>query len=365
MQYWKTYQKDIISTCLNMACEQKIRFTIWQIKAGGTRVTFPAELIEASQQNCRIKIIDDEKLEFVKGEPFYAHIESLDIIFKRENYNLVGTYLDFSLPSDLQVFEKRQTKRFYYKYQDHKNITFCSTIKDSNNEPEFKISSFIVDISTSGAGLVLGKEHIDKIKAGDDLLLEDITDQKLPTPFKVKISYIRPYQSNEIDMYKIGIAFNDQLDSISYKSITSLIEIKQIKTQGLRPDQYCGLDEEGQINTLNNIEVKNKVLAVNIKDNIEYLDRLRYMTVQMKVGFLKTVNQDVLAVALRLSSKELIYELFSELTDTMQEEFLDKLNQQRPASAVCKAQDEIIKIIRDKEATGEIMLDPKAFVTYV
>ena len=98
---------------------------------------------------------------------------------------------------------------------------------------------------------------------------------------------------------------------------------------------------------------------------MEYLDQLRYMTTQMKVEFLKTVNQDLLAVALRLSSKELIFELFSELTQTMQKEFLEKLQQERPASAICKAQDDIVKLVREKENKGEIVLDPKAFVTYV
>ena len=89
------------------------------------------------------------------------------------------------------------------------------------------------------------------------------------------------------------------------------------------------------------------------------------MTTQMKVDFLKTINQDLLAVALRLSSKELVYELFSEVTVNMQDEFLDKLERERPASAICKAQDQIIAQIRQMVSLGEIVLDPKAFVTYV
>ena len=72
-----------------------------------------------------------------------------------------------------------------------------------------------------------------------------------------------------------------------------------------------------------------------------------------------------MAIALRLSSKELIYDLFSEVTERMQEEFLEKLQNEKPASAVCKAQDEIVKVMREKEKNGEIVLDPRAFVTYV
>ena len=63
----------------------------------------------------------------------------------------------------------------------------------------------------------------------------------------------------------------------------------------------------------------------------------------MKVGFLKSINHELLAVALRLSSKELVYELFSEVSMNMKDEFLDKLQDEKPASVVCKAQDQIIK----------------------
>ena len=143
------------------------------------------------------------------------------------------------------------------------------------------------------------------------------------------------------------------------------MEIKQKKVEGLDPNQYCGLEFEDQIRILNTIEGSNKALANNIRDNIEVLDKLRYMTTNMKVGFLQSVNHDLLAVALRLSSKELIYELFSELTQTMQKEILEKMQDEKPASGVCKAQDEILKQIREMEANGSIMLDPTAFITYV
>ena len=85
----------------------------------------------------------------------------------------------------------------------------------------------------------------------------------------------------------------------------------------------------------------------------------------MKSDFLKMMNHDLLAVALRLSNKELIFELFSEVTKTMQNEFLEKLGTEKPASAICKTQDEIIKEIKALERNGTIVLDPNSFTTYV
>ncbi len=77
------------------------------------------------------------------------------------------------------------------------------------------------------------------------------------------------------------------------------------------------------------------------------------------------VNKDLLAAALRLSSKELIYDLLVEVTDTMREEFLFKLDQPKSTSAVNKAQDEVVKFIQAKEKAGELVLDPTAFEQYV
>lgn len=116
---------------------------------------------------------------------------------------------------------------------------------------------------------------------------------------------------------------------------------------------------------LNKIELTNKQLSNNIKDNIDYLDRLRYMTTKMKIEFLQSVEHELLADALRLSSKELIYDLLIELTPNMQDDFLEKLAFEKPASGICKAQDKIIKYIREKEGSGEFILDPKSFTTYV
>ena len=187
----------------------------------------------------------------------------------------------------------------------------------------------------------------------------------MPTPFRVEVVYKESYKIFEKDLYKIGLSFDDSLDSISFRSIKNIVEKKQRRAEGLSKDMYCGLSHEEQQNTLNSIEFKNPVLANNLRVNIRYLDRLRYMTPYMKIDFLKMMNHDLLAIALRLSSKELIFELFSEVTKTIQNEFLEKLGEEKPASAICVTQDQIIKKIKELEANGTIVLDPESYTTYV
>lgn len=367
MQYWKTHKKDLILSYFEKSMDHKSQITLWQ-QFGSSRVSYSGKFTKCERAGCVIQIKNTQKeLESYKDDhPFFVHIPELDLIFKKENYTRMGQIFDFSLPTDIQVYEKRRAKRYTYQYQDHKDITFYSKEVDpSTGQPIFRHSCVLLDISTSGACMVCPSSLTDKLFPGQLIYLSNITDQKLPKPFQVKIVYNMPYSHKDNNLIKIGIVFDDELDSISYKSITSIIEIKQKKTQGLSQDYFCGLDEEEQTRILNQIESSNLILANNIKDAIEYLDRLRYMTSQMKIEFLQEVNHDVLAISLRLSHKELIYELLSEVTTTMQKEFLEKLQQQRPPSAISKAQDEILKYIKQQEATGKIILDPTAFITYV
>lgn len=366
MQYWRTYQRDIIQTYLGIVFENKTEFVMWQ-QINSDRRTYEVKIIEMNKTHTKLKIIKLENNDLFNDEcPIYCHVKGLDLIFKKDKYSRIGQFIEFPHPQDIQIYEKRRTKRFYYLYQDHKNITYHSDQMETNsNQPAFTHSSVLVDISTMGAGMVVSKDILPQLTVDQNLYLLNLTDQQLPEPFKVKIKYIELYNTKESGLYRVGLMFDDELDSISYNSISSIIKVKQLKAQGLNPDLYCGLDFEEQTRILNNVESKNKVLAANLRDNIEYLDKLRYMTTQMKVTFLKEIDHNLLAVALRLSSKELIYDLFSEVTETMQNEFLEKMQGEKPASAVCKAQDKIVAQIREKESSGEILLDPTAFVTYV
>ena len=367
MQYWKTHQKDLILERLEEVLKRSDDLTLWQ-QYGSHRYTYTGNFIQISKQICQIKINPNSPHldKFDAERPIFIHVPKQEIIFKKETFNKHGNMLEFSLPGDIQLYERRNNKRFYYLYQDHKTITYHSESREPETQrPDFTETSVLVDISIAGAGMVVGPEIIDSLRVDQILFLVNLTDQKLPDPFRVRITYIESYISNEKDLFKVGLVFDDELDSISYKSISSIIEIKQRKTEGLNPDLYCGLDFEEQIKMLNQVEAKNQALANNLKDNIEYLDQLRYMTTKMKVQFLKTVNHDLLAIALRLSSKELIYELFSDVSTTMQEEFLEKLQDEKSAAGICKAQDSIVKQVREMEAAGAVVLDPTAFVTYV
>lgn len=366
MRTWKTYQKKLIRQHL-----ARIRgnesFIVWQ-QIHGRRVQYMAVLTKLEPM-IRIELASKDLSDygFDSGKPFFVHVKSNDLIFRKDTYQQNGRFLEFSLPGEIQMREKRKNDRFTYLYQDHKNITVESELRDIKDptKPVYTMSCVVLDVSISGASFVAGDEQVKNFQVGENIFLLNLTDQDLPSPFKTRITYISPYKVDDKNLSKVGIEFVYELDSISYKSITSIVEKKQRRIRGLNPGRYCGLDFEDQVAKLNKIETENKQLAANIRDNLEYLDKLRYMTTQMKIEFLKEIKTELLATALRLSSKELIYELMTEVTAVMQEEFLDKLAAEKPASGICKAQDQVVAFIRQKEGAGEFVLDPKAFITYV
>lgn len=364
MEYWKTYRKDLILICLTDALKITSDLTLWQ-QLGSHRETYRANFKTLSKTSCQVSI-EGQIEKFEPTKPIYIHFPQSKLIFKKEHYNFYQGSLEFAMPGEIQVFDKRKLQRYYYLYQDHKVITYHSEdLDDKQEEPLFNYSSVLVDISISGAGIVVTEGQGKSFNIGMKILLDNITDQKLPTPFKVRVVYIETYKIFEKELFKIGLSFDDTLDSISFRSIKNIVEKKQRKAEGLRKDLFCGQTHEGQEKLLNTIEFKNPVLANNLRVNIRYLDRLRYMTPYMKIDFLKIMNLSLLATALRLSSKELIYDLFSEVTKTMQNEFLEMIQEEKPASAVCVTQDKIIKKIKELEKNGTIVLDPGSFTTYV
>lgn len=126
MHYWKTHQKKLIFHFLEIYATDKKSFMLWQ-QIGSTRKQYQAYFQEVSKQRCKVRINKDsikETGDLDKTLPIYIHLPNIDVIFKKDQHNIYMDQLDFPPPGEIQVYEKRVKERFYYLYQDHKNITF-------------------------------------------------------------------------------------------------------------------------------------------------------------------------------------------------------------------------------------------------
>jgi len=372
MKMWSTYRKDIIIEKLKLICDKKEDVTIWQNRADGKN-KFYGKIIEVNSSNTILELDSSyKKAEYplIKDETVFVHYAKGDALFKKEAFKTEGLKLIFKTPVELMMKERRSIERFTFKYQDFKNVSFRTSgfSNDSNNTEILHKSCILTDLSVEGLGLVLHMDEIQSLNVGDSVYINAITDQKLDSGHLGEIRYITPYNvsvEQDSNLYKIGIRFTASLESVTYKSISSIVEKKQSKMKGLAVSTFNGLSELDQEKILRKITEDNAPLANNIKEQMEVIDKLRYLTIAMKQKFLLEVNLDLLAAALRISSKELIYELMSEVTETMREEFLYKLDDPKSPSAINKAQDQIVKFMREKERAGVIHLDATSFETLV
>lgn len=365
MKMWTSFDIEFIEEHLNKLRDDVTTIEMWQ-NLDDLREKFSGFISSSNSLTTKVTLDAKFKSAYSKVNvqmPIYFHYQKLDMLFKKDIYSIEDSnVISFKTPSEIKFRDKRISDRFYYKYQDFKNISY--TLETS----EVIYSSILTDIATAGLSFVISLKEKNKVSAGSIIKIRGLTDQSFEEDLEAKVVYITPFRidrESRSDLLQVGVQFTSPLDSISYKSVSKIVKTKQEKIRGLETDRFNGLHPDEFNRLLSSIAQTNKQLALNIREASENIDRLRYLTTEMKRSFLMEVNHDLLATAMRMSSKELVFDLLSEVTTGIKDEFLEKLNIPKPSSAINKAQDIICQFISEKEKTGEIILDPRSFIKYV
>ncbi|AYF43650.1 FliG C-terminal domain protein [Halobacteriovorax sp. BALOs_7] len=365
MKLWSSFDQDYILKRLTSLYEEGVTINFWQSN-DDVREDYQAKFTGVTSEKCSIKLTAETAPLYTRIaplSPIFFHYPAGDLIFKKDIFKLENGGISFKTPSEIRCRDRRSVERFNYKYPDYKNISY--TLEDS----EEIINDIIIDISLRGLAFVIDAKKKDKYQLGTKIYIRSITDQELPTKHEAKVASVNRYhvkgEGLQNHLLRIGLEFTQTLESVTYDSIGSLVKKRQNKLKGFDTKFFNGLNPDDYEKQLAVIYSKNPQLAANINESVEDIDRLRYMTIDMKREFFLEFSLDLMACALRMSSKELINELLSEVTDGVREEFLEKYDQPKPASAINKAQDELRKFIRDKEKDGSFVLSPKSFVKYV
>lgn len=369
MKMWSLFSSNEIQELLSSAKERGYHFTVWQHSTQQFH-QFTGRLLSFRDDSCEVAI--KERVEdgmFIFEEPIYLHCHKLDFIFKREKFKFDTGELSFKAPSELMLKEKRRVERFRFLYQDFKFASFYT----GEGEEKKKHSANLLDLSIAGMAFVGPAHEVKGFSEGDLINITHISDQELEGECVGEVRSVVRYEGTEGIKdrghqnvnYRVSVEFKEAIESISIKSVKSIVERTQKRTRGLEIEGFNGLSHVEQLRTIKKIGEENKVLARQLLENVENLDRLRYLTNEMKQRFWMEVNQDLLAAALRLSSKELIYDLVGDLTERMQEDFLYKLDEPKSAAAIEKAQKKIVDFIYQKEREGVFVLSAQSFVKYV
>ena len=355
MQKWTTFRSDIIQSFLTDLIDQS-GVIVWQ-QMGEKRLVCSAKFKNVAKSSCDIELSpsDLNNNTFNLDTPIFVHAKMRDIVFKQQIGTLNDHNLTMELPQEILVGERRSSERFPYKVYDQKEVAFFY-------EPENKsIRGILSNISQGGAAFLIEKKQHEMIENSTELFLSELIGNKFESPYRTEVRHVSSVSIDAVEYWKVGVQFKDGEHAI----ITDEIKQKAKKVEGLSSEVFCGLSDEEQTEKLNKIRSENEQLAKNIEKNLIELDRMRYLTDQMKSELLGSIDLDLLACALRLSNKELVYDLFYDSKKYMQEEFMDKLAVAKPASAVCKAQDSVVKFLKQKQNDGEFKMDPKNVTAYV
>ena len=374
---WSLFRFNDILHHLNKVLNEQSKITIWQSSTQQLyKLTGRFVVIDEKKSTL---VIEDEEFELNDHEVVYFHCEVPNIIFKREKFSLVANELTFKTPSELMLKEKRRVDRFLFKYQDFKDVRFFYYDESNDDKVELEdkkvhISFSVVDLSIAGLGCIGERREIAKLEVGSTIYIEQVSDQELDVhPLKAYIRSLDDYDVREgmvssgvgTKQVRLGIEFDKAIDQVQYESVQSIIKRTQRKTKGLDIDGFNGLSEVEMLRVIKKAGEENPVLASEIIEQSENIDRLRYMTSEMKTIFWTEVNKDLLAQALRVASKELIYTLLSDVTDNIRTEFLEELDRPKSLSAISKAQRKICDFIHQREREGRFVLSATSYVKYV
>jgi len=373
---WSLFSSNNILKLLNTALEDQTPVTVWQ-SSSQQSFQLHGYFTEVDEKKSSI-LVSEKEFEFNPSEVVYFHCEGVDMIFKRDKYTIHEGSISFKTPSELMLKEKRRIDRFRFKYQDFKDVRFSYENKELANDDEESsrnnVSFTLVDLSIAGLGCIGERKQIERLDVGSDIFIEQISDQELEhKPLRGTIRSLCDYDLKEgvhsganLSKYvRIGVEFDKAIEEIHYESVQSIVTRTQKKTKGLDIDGFNGLNEVERLRVIKKAGEENPVLAKDIIEQSEDIDRLRYLTSEMKATFWTEVNKDLLAQALRVASKELIYTLLSEVTDNMRNEFLEELDRPKSLSAISKAQAKICEFVHQREREGRFVLSAKSYVKYV
>lgn len=373
MKMWSSFDLEFIYQELLKLLNENSGLMIWQNR-DNDRLTFSGQITDIDRDRTEIALVGYEKSAYAINDkiPIFINFSQGDILFKKESFKLNGTDITFKTPTEMMLKEKRSIERFIFKYRDFKTISlkFVNKFKKSKegNSELKSITCTLVDLSVKGAGIVIEANYGEVFELNEEVAITNISDQTIKGELIATVKYVNHqivgHEESKAFM-KVGLLFAENLDDVIYKSVYSIVDKKQRKSKGLDVTTFNGLEFEDQERIYKKIADQNPVLANNIREKNEDLDRLRYLTLEMKRQFLLEVNMDLLAAAMRLSSKELVFDLMSEVSNGVKQQFLEKIDRPLPPHAVNKAQEQICRFISQKEKSGDLVLDPRSFETMV
>ena len=133
-----------------------------------------------------------------------------------------------------------------------------------------------------------------------------------------------------------------------------------IKIDGFKQalEMLQGLDQTTQTNLLAEIARKDPELAIKLKQNLITFEDLKFLTVDMMRSLLKEIDLELLGLALKTASPELVEFVANMFSTSMRRDIEEVLKgRPRPLSEVLDAQVKIVAAMNRLSQQGIILID--------
>lgn len=119
-----------------------------------------------------------------------------------------------------------------------------------------------------------------------------------------------------------------------------------------------GLDQAAQTNLLTEIARRDPEMAIKLKKNLMTFEDLKYLTVDMMRSVLKEIDLDLLGLALKTASPELVEYISNMFSTSMRRDIEEILKgRPRPLNEVLEAQVKIVEVLTRLQEEGIILID--------
>tara|TARA_B100001971_G_scaffold215192_1_gene259824 strand:- start:75474 stop:75902 length:429 start_codon:yes stop_codon:yes gene_type:complete len=120
-----------------------------------------------------------------------------------------------------------------------------------------------------------------------------------------------------------------------------------------------GLGPAAAKKLLEDIRQKDPQMAAQLENNLISMEDLQYLTPAMLVGLLRDINLETFGLSLRTIDQDIVDKLMGMVSTGIRLDIEDGLKgKPRKVSEVEEAQEQVLKVLKDKIDLGHIVINP-------
>lgn len=203
-----------IQGVLKTVMQQERKVLVWQREAGTEeRKINYAQINNLNFENRSIGLVPIEKNfeEMDRNITLYFRSEFSSLLFKSTENLINKKMIIVPFPKEVRLIEKRNKERYKFK---RNTIPQIDIIKTDSKQAQVKLNVNLIDISQSGAGIVVSAANHRLFKEGHQIQITAVEGRRLPAKISGRIKHITFLKGKNTlfsGFYKIGVAFDDEI----------------------------------------------------------------------------------------------------------------------------------------------------------